>query len=198
MYASMVLRDGIEVEINKQQYETMVPKIRMSANVKMYRTPEGHYVVLSPSNLLMIKFYGEDTEGEEKAPKKDLGGKPHPKAEKPAGAKKKEEMSAEELAIIAEVEGKLPETEAEVEDKEPKKDPLADMIEKSNCKHEPEKLVLFSQHTAKGMRYFPVCSFCGKRERYVSEKKIAENQYEGTPNEKWTVEDVNNALEYVA
>jgi hypothetical protein len=142
----------------------------------------------------MIKFYGD--EDIEAKPKDDLGGKPHPKAKKPPGAKTKKEMSPEELAIIAEVEGSLPKEEPKTEEPE-EKDPLAEMIEKSNCKHEPEKLVLYTQHTAKGVRYFPVCSFCGKRERYVSEKKIVEGDYAGTPNEKWTDEDIVNAQEYV-
>jgi hypothetical protein len=74
---------------------------------------------------------------------------------------------------------------------------ISDMTAKSNCKHEPDKLELFVQHTAKGVRYFPVCSFCGKRERYISESKILNGEYEGTPNEKWTEESLANALPWV-
>jgi hypothetical protein len=74
---------------------------------------------------------------------------------------------------------------------------LADMTAKSNCKHEPEKLVLYRQHTAKGIRYFPRCSFCGKRERYVSESKIVKGEYKGTPNEKWTERDITDAIDWI-
>jgi hypothetical protein len=74
---------------------------------------------------------------------------------------------------------------------------MDEITAKSNCKHEPEKLELFIQHTAKGIRYFPVCKFCGKRERYVSESKIVEGKYEGTPNEKWTEEDIATAQPWI-
>ena len=65
-------------------------------------------------------------------------------------------------------------------------DPMADMLAKSACVHPNQSL--YVQDTAKGVRYFPVCDFCGKRERYVSEKKIVDGEYE-----EWTVEDIQNA-----
>jgi len=74
---------------------------------------------------------------------------------------------------------------------------MADMTAKSNCKHEPEKMELYIQHTAKGIRYFPVCSFCGRRERYVAESKIMKGEYVGTPNEKWTEKDIANAKAWI-
>jgi len=77
--------------------------------------------------------------------------------------------------------------------KEKPKDPdevLNEMLAKSNCAHENQSL--YVQHTAKGIRYFPVCDFCGKRERYVSEKKIVDGEYE-----EWTVEDVTNAKPWI-
>ena len=70
---------------------------------------------------------------------------------------------------------------------------MAEMMAKASCKHEAAKLELYIQHTAKGPRYFPVCTFCGKRERYVSEKKVNDGDYKGTVNEKWTSEDILNA-----
>ena len=74
---------------------------------------------------------------------------------------------------------------------------LTKMMEKSNCKHEPEKMELYIQHTAKGIRYFPLCSFCGKRERYVAESKIVKGEYAGTPNEKWTADDIAHAKPWI-
>jgi hypothetical protein len=76
-------------------------------------------------------------------------------------------------------------------------DIMAEMTAKSNCKHEPEKMELYIQHTAKGIRYFPVCSFCGKRDRYVSESKIIAGEYKGTPNEKWTEKDITHAKAWI-
>lgn len=52
-----------------------------------------------------------------------------------------------------------------------------DMImAKSNCKHEAEKLEIYTKQTTKGARYFPVCSFCGKRERYVKADSLTDEQ----------------------
>ena len=72
---------------------------------------------------------------------------------------------------------------------------IAEITEKSNCKHKDQDLYI--QHTAKGIRYFPVCCFCGKRERYVSESKIVKGEYEGTPNEKWGSDDIANAKPWI-
>ena len=69
---------------------------------------------------------------------------------------------------------------------EQKEDALNEMIAKSNCKHDNQ--TLYVQHTAKGVRYFPVCDFCGKRDRYVSEKKVLDGEYP-----EWKYEDVENA-----
>ena len=67
---------------------------------------------------------------------------------------------------------------------------LNEMMAKSNCKHENQTLHI--QHTAKGVRYFPVCDFCGKRDRYVSEKKVLDGEYE-----EWKVEDIDNAKPWI-
>lgn len=196
-YAQFIMRDGVTVDMNKREYETVVPKMRMSANLKMYKTPDGDYLVLTPSNLQVIKFIGEEVEGIDYPKSVETLRAEGPVAEKPAPKKvaepepaPKKELSDEEKAIIA-AEPKL--DTAQEQPEEPKKDPLAEMIAKSNCKHEKEKLELYLQHTAKGIRYFPVCSFCGKRERYVSESKIVKGEYAGTPNEHWTEADIVNA-----
>ena len=85
----------------------------------------------------------------------------------------------------------------EAKPKKSQEELLAEMMSKSNCAHEPEKMELYIQHTAKGIRYFPVCSFCGKREKYVSERKIVEGAYTGTPNEKWTEKDLATAKPWI-
>jgi len=98
------------------------------------------------------------------------------------------EYVEEEVPDIVEVD----EESVEVVEQEPKEQPrdpdeiMNDMISKSNCTH--EKQSLYVQHTAKGVRYFPVCDFCGKRDRYVSEKKVLDGEYEN-----WKYEDIENA-----
>jgi len=79
--------------------------------------------------------------------------------------------------------------EPKVESKSPD-EVMNDMLAKSNCKHENQSLYL--QKTAKGDRYFPVCDFCGKRDRYVSEKKVLDGEYD-----EWKYEDIENAKPWV-
>jgi hypothetical protein len=113
------------------------------------------------------------------------------------------EIDVEDKAIVESgvTVQKVQEAREEVESAEDlatrKKKAMEDLMSKSNCKHEAEKLELFRQETAKGARYFPVCSFCGKRERYVSEKKIKDGAYAGTVNEKWTLDDVATAKPWI-
>ena len=106
---------------------------------------------------------------------------------------------AEEEPIVPEVKlaPVIKEETAEKPKRKTDEEQLAEMTAKSDCKHEPEKLELYIQHTAKGIRYFPLCSFCGKRERYVSESKIVEGKYKGTPNEKWTEDHIAHAKPWI-
>jgi len=67
-------------------------------------------------------------------------------------------------------------------------------MEKANCKHENKKLYIVS--TNKGDRYFPACTFCGKRERYVSPDKVKNGEYKGTGNAVWTMKDILEAKPY--
>ena len=67
---------------------------------------------------------------------------------------------------------------------------MNEMLAKSNCKHENQSLHI--QHTAKGVRYFPICDFCGKRNRYISEKKVFDGEYP-----EWKVEDIDNAKPWI-
>ena len=62
---------------------------------------------------------------------------------------------------------------------------MQDIINKSNCKHEQEKLILSTVGSKKGDRYFYVCSFCGWRGRFVKADSL-------------TPEEIDNATEYKA
>jgi hypothetical protein len=64
---------------------------------------------------------------------------------------------------------------------------IADMVALSDChknKHEGREMEIWYQETtvgkqkAKAKRYFPVCSFCGVRERYVKAGDLTDEQKE--------------------
>lgn len=163
---------GKTLPIEEVEFRNLAPKLNMKG-IKTQYTKAGH---LLPLNSMTIEFI-EHIEDE----RKSESAKPTIKETEPV--KEPEEVKTEEAPAE--------------KPKEPKKDPMAEMLEKSNCKHEPEKMELYRQHTAKGIRYFPVCSFCGKREKYVSERKIIEGAYAGTPNEKWTEADIADAKPWI-
>jgi len=70
-------------------------------------------------------------------------------------------------------------------------------MEKANCTHKDgEGATLRKLHyseTVNGRKYFPVCEFCGHRERYVGVPKIEKGE-----NPIWTMEDVRTAKLYEA
>jgi len=157
---------GKELQITEDEFQNIAPKLG-ARGIKCSKTDDNHLIPLNSTTMEFIEHVPEKPEVK-MVPKETVvvqEDKPEPKEEEP---EKKEK----------------PKTQDEL---------LAEMMEKSGCTHPSEKLELYLQKTAKGDRYFPVCSFCGKRERYVSEKKILENAYAGTVNEKWTEEDIKNA-----
>lgn len=97
----------------------------------------------------------------------------NPKYVHPVEAVPVEELEIETRKIPVE-----PETVDNAEPEE-KKESVAEkearlldiMIKKSNCTHEGLE-VLNKQTTTKGERYFPVCSFCGHRGRYIKKENL--------------------------
>lgn len=71
-----------------------------------------------------------------------------------------------------------------------------DFMDKSNCKHKTaDGDTLYELHyneTTTGRKYFPVCSFCGHRARYVGLQKVQEGKSE------WTTDDIEFAKPYEA
>ena len=100
-----------------------------------------------------------------------------------------EHIEEEQEAPVYEIEEEDSVPVKKIEPKSPD-ETMNDMLAKSNCKHENQSLYL--QKTAKGDRYFPVCDFCGKRDRYVSEKKVLDGEYD-----EWKYEDIENAKPWV-
>lgn len=76
-----------------------------------------------------------------------------------------------EEEILKEIAAEAEEAKAEVESKkdleEKRKDAEREFMEKANCTHPAEKQEIWKKLTGNGVRYMPVCSTCGKRERYV-------------------------------
>lgn len=170
---------GKALPISQREFEQIAPKLQQGG-IRLYRTGDKHLVPLNSNTIELIE-YVEDAPVEQVAPK------PTPEPQVKLGSP--EPTEAENKTIS-------PEPIEEVKE-EVKESPMDKMMRLSNCAHEPEKMELYRQHTAKGIRYFPVCSYCGKRERYISESKILKGEYAGTPNEKWTEESIANAKDWI-
>jgi hypothetical protein len=171
MSAILHFCSGKSLPITQKEFEQIAPKLQQGG-IRLYRTGSKSLVPLNSNTIELIE-YVDDVPVERPAPQAE--------PELPA-----------EIAPEAEIKTIDPEPIGE-----PKEDPMEKMIRLSNCKHEPEILELYRQHTAKGIRYFPVCTVCGKRERYISESKVVKGEYEGTPNAKWTSDDIANAKEWI-
>jgi hypothetical protein len=170
---------GKTLDITEREFNNIAPKLK-NGGIRLVMTSKGDFIPLNSNTMEYIEHTKEEPNGIPEQPVRQDGeeinaGRPNDE-EKPAQIEETPKEEVQEKSI-----------------QERKEDALAELMEKSNCKHEPEKMVLHVQHTAKGVRYFPVCGFCGKRERYVSEKKIIDGDYKGTPNEKWTKEDIDTA-----
>ena len=82
------------------------------------------------------------------------------------------ETSLEDLrAELAEAKADV-DSKKDIEEKE--KEKMDEMMAKSNCKHPAEIMQIYRHDTKKGSRFFPVCGFCGKRERYVKAESLTE------------------------
>lgn len=93
--------------------------------------------------------------------------------------------SDEELPSLEDMKKDL---EDAVKDMEKKKDPeekqedaMKELLAKSNCKHPENLMKIYKQVTSKGSRYFPICTFCGKRERYVKADSLSDEVKEAAP-----------------
>lgn len=72
-----------------------------------------------------------------------------------------------------------------------------EFMDRANCVHKngdgTTRYKLHYTDTVNGRKYFPVCTFCGHRERYVGVPKIEQGN-----DPRWTMEDVKNAVLYEA
>jgi len=167
---------GKTLEVDEYEFKNMPVQLN-GKGIRTKTLRSGHLVPLNSTTIEFIEYVPEPV-------------KVHSLSElNPVGVKGDEMIDG------------LKEAEMNFQKEAPKKktaeERLAEITAKSECQHEPTKLRLYVQHTAKGIRYFPVCGYCGKRERYVSESKIMKNEYVGTVNEKWNENDIAEATPWV-
>lgn len=178
---------GKTLEITEYEFERISPKLQMGG-IRLYRTAKGNLIPLNSTTIELIEK--ESTGGgfektletweekAEKVPLKDI--KPEPK-EKEVQTIAEEPEEPEEK-----VESAKPETPQEKQDRM-----MAELIEKSECLHPRDRLQMMYQETKSGRRYFPVCTFCGYRHRYISIKKVKAGTID------WTMDEVVAAKPWI-
>ena len=89
------------------------------------------------------------------------------------------ELEEELETMKAELVDSMEEMEKKKDPEEKQKDQLKEIFDKSNCTHVVADQVIYKQETAnKGTRYFPVCSKCGLKQRYVKAASLSEEEIE--------------------
>jgi hypothetical protein len=143
------MASGKTWKLTDYEMETVAPKMQQGG-IRLYRVSNGFV----PLNSNTIEFI-ERVEDE-------------PVKEKPM-------EHGEEAILKPMVQENKPEEKKE-SDEEKAKRKMDEIIAKSNCTHPEEKMEIYQKATAKGIRFFPVCSFCGKRERYVKADSLTDEQ----------------------
>lgn len=91
---------------------------------------------------------------------------------------KPEPVVEETEVTLEDLKEELEEAKEEIDSKkdieEKRKEQMDEMMRKSSCTHPEDQMVIFRHDTKKGSRFFPVCSFCGKRERYVKAESLSD------------------------
>lgn len=166
---SVYFTSGKVLELEKGEDERFLRGIKLRGGIKYYQTNKGHIIPLNSQTIELIEVGEMDVE----------------------------EKEFERAAIIAQ-ETPVPEVpkmdkqEAPKESEQEKNDRrLKELMDKSDCEHEKEKLEVKFTATKNGKRYFPVCSFCGHRGRFIGKQKVAEGR-----DTNWTIDDLQNATEY--
>lgn len=163
-------------------------KFPQKLNFGGLRLLKGHNNLLIPLNSTTIEFVEYEEDEVEEYPRIKVSevttseSRPEYPEDKPVASDELVGEPADESTM----EPVLPEPEKETP-QETQDRMLAEMMEKSNChknKHEGQDMIIYYQETSVGKsktparRYFPVCSFCGVRERYVKASDLTDEQKE--------------------
>jgi hypothetical protein len=176
---------GKTLEITEDEFSRIAPKLQMGG-IRLYRTGAGNLIPLNSTTMELIEKESSDSAFTEDVEAiTALGGVAGPEAVKVV----KETVEPKPEPKVEE----LPSEPVEVKEETPEQRNdrlLEEMKEKAMCTHEGKQKMYF-QATKAGNRYFPVCEFCGKRERYISVKKIKDGLVTD-----WTMEDLMSAKQY--
>jgi flagellar biosynthesis GTPase FlhF len=180
---------GKTLEITDFEFERIAPKLQMGG-IRLYRTGAGNLIPLNSTTMELIEK--ESTEDafvdEEMEVKERVTEAVDKKVEEIKERDTEKEEGNEEAESREESEDKVEEVKETSEQRNDRL--LEEMKEKAACLHEG-KQKMYYQATKAGNRYFPVCEFCGKRERYISVKKIKDGLITD-----WTMDDLMAAKEY--
>lgn len=148
---------GKVMDITMHEYTKIMPKMK-NGGIRFYDTRRGDLIPLNSTTIEMI------TKGDMPAPLDEVV--------EPVEYKMPDSQETMKYATTIE-----PTPEEVSEGDEAKAQRLMDeMLAKSNCNHPEDKAIIYKKETSKGVRYFPVCSFCGKRERYVKAESLTDEQ----------------------
>jgi hypothetical protein len=170
--------DGSKKEISEQEMLNLVKRLTYMG-LKVFRTrycdPEELWV-LTPSNISRVVIGDEDGEDTERETVETVSVQEVP-AEREEGTGDPEDTREDEPA---------PKTQQQINDEY-----MAEIKAKSDCAgngHEGQEQVIHYQDVMikrKGAkkslpsrRYFPVCSFCGLRQKYVKADSLTDEQKE--------------------
>jgi hypothetical protein len=172
---------GKTMDIDDDEFRKMPPKLQYGG-VRLWRLKNGSFIPLNSNTIELV----------EKETPEDM--------ERAAALKKVQALAdqmteamadTEETPVPADVPEEFEKKEIVQEEtiQQRRDRQMQEMLDKSNCTHVDK--VLYKQDTKQGTKHFPVCTFCGKRERFVSVKKIKEGKLED-----WTMQDVVDAKDW--
>jgi hypothetical protein len=166
---------GKSLELEEGEDQKFLRNIKLRGNIRYYETMAGHLIPLNSQTIELVEIMKDPTDAL-------IDTLPV-------------EIEVDEEKLNESMETPVPEMDEMNKQEAPKTktqdELLEEMRKRSDCNHEGLLQMCVSE-TKQGRRYFPVCSFCGHRMRYVGKQKVAEGK---DPN--WTIEDLRNAKSYV-
>lgn len=149
-----------------------------NAGFRYYKTLDGKIIPFNHPSIEFIEPFGEPVQVEPRM--------------KPAKPMPEPPPTPEEVKMLKEQDILKQDKKSK---EERRKQLEADFMARANCKHKDGNGVTIKKlryvGTATGRKYFPVCTFCGHRGRYVGVPKI-----EAGDHPIWTMKDVEEATHY--
>lgn len=153
---------GKEQDIETGRFDRFITELK-SRGIRLMLDTNEERRLLIPLNSHTIEYVIEERDEIVEVPDEDA---------KEDGLTVEEELEA----IKAEAIAAKKEVDSKKDIEEKREDAMNEIMAKSNCQH--VEVEIFRHDTTKGSRYFPVCTFCGKRERYVKADSLTDEQKE--------------------